>query len=146
MRRNLVVKFGAFVPFVFAAAILAACGGTQNQFQPVGSSPTLQSPMIGADACAGKGGVRVTPCKVIFTASQPGPDTVSVRTPKGNKSTLVEHDNCGGASGKAVLTEETTDTWSVSAGALTGNCKAKFNYFNNNKRVGWAELIIENEI
>lgn len=66
--------------------------------------------MMSADSCTFKGGVRVNPCKVVLTASQPGPDTV---------------------------TQQTTDTWVVTAGALAGDCHAKFNYFNNGLRVGW---------
>jgi hypothetical protein len=111
----------------FAAAMLAGCSsGSQSQL-PLGSSATVQSPMMGADSCTFKGGVRVSPCKVILTASQPGPDTVTLTTPHGSKGSVVEHDDCGG-------------------GAEAGDCHAKFNYFNNGRRVGWAELKIENMI
>jgi hypothetical protein len=142
-----IVKYGALVSLGFAAAILAGCSGSQNQL-PLGSSAAVQSPMIGMDAgsCPSKGGVKVTPCKVVLTASQPGPDTVTLQTPHGSKSSVVEHDTCGGASGIATVTEQSTDTWIVTAGATAGDCKAKFNYFNNGKRVGWAELKIENMI
>jgi hypothetical protein len=139
------VKLGAFLSLAFAAAVLGGCGGSQNQL-PLGSSAAGQSSMAGFDACLSKGGVRVTPCKVILTASQPGPDTVTLRTPKGSKGSVVEHDTCGGASGKATITQQTTDTWEVTAGAEAGNCHAKFNYFNNGQRVGWAVLLIENMI
>lgn len=140
------VKFGALVSLAFAAAMVAGCSsGSQSQL-PLGSSATVQSPMMGADACTSKGGVRVTPCKVILTASQPGPDTVTLTTPHGSKGSVVEHDDCGGASGIATVTEQTTDAYTVTAGAQVGNCKAKFNYFNNGRRVGWAELKIENMI
>ena len=100
------VKFGALVSLAFAAAMLAGCSsGSQNQL-PLGSSATVQSPMtMGADSCLSKGGVRVTPCKVVLTASQPGPDTVTLRTPHGSKGSVVEHDTCGGASGKATITQ-----------------------------------------
>jgi hypothetical protein len=140
------MKIGALVSLAFAAAILAGCSsGSQNQL-PLGSSAVAQSVMVGASACLSKGGVRVTPCKVVLTASQPGPDTVTLKTPHGSKGSVVEHDTCGGASGKATITQESTDTWEVTAGAEAGDCHAKFNYFNNDKRVGWAELHIENMI
>ncbi|MGB6712684.1 MAG: hypothetical protein WBE30_03595 [Candidatus Cybelea sp.] len=141
------VKFGALVSLAFAAAMLAGCSsGSQNQL-PLGSSATVQSPMtMGADSCLSKGGVRVTPCKVVLTASQPGPDTVTLRTPHGSKGSVDEHDTCGGASGKATITQVSTDTWQVTAGAEAGDCHAKFNYFNNGQRVGWAYLKIENMI
>jgi hypothetical protein len=140
------MKFGALVSLASVAAILAGCSsGSQNQV-PLGSSATAQSLMVGADACLSKGGVRVTPCKVVLTASQPGPDTVTLKTPHGSKGSVVEHDTCGGASGKATITQQSTDTWEVTAGAEAGDCHAKFNYFNNNQRVGWAELKIENMI
>jgi hypothetical protein len=141
-----IVKFGALVSLVSAAAILAGCGsGSQNQL-PLGSSAAAQSRIVSPDACLSKGGVRVTPCKIVLTASQPGPDTVTLKTPKGSKGSIVEHDTCGGASGKATITQQSTDTWEVTAGAEAGDCHAKFNYFNNDKRVGWAELEIENMI
>jgi hypothetical protein len=140
------VKLGALVSLAFAAAIMAGCSsGSQNQL-PLGSSATVQSPMMSADSCTFKGGVRVNPCKVVLTASQPGPDTVTLTTPHGSKGSIDEHDNCGGASGHATVTQQTTDTWVVTAGALAGDCHAKFNYFNNGRRVGWAELKIENMI
>ena len=58
----------------------------------------------------------------------------------------MEHDRCGGASGKAVVTHDSGNTWTVTAGATAGDCRAKFNYFNNDQRVGWAELRIENDV
>jgi hypothetical protein len=133
-----------------AAAALAACSGSQTSLS---STPATQTGAgvashqpIQPDACRNNGGVRVTPCKIVFTASTPGPVTVDVQTPSGTKDTIVEHDNCGGASGIATITQGSGDQWIVTAGATSGRCKARFNYFNNNQLVGWAVLRINNTL
>ena len=101
------------------------------------------------DHCTAHGGVRVDPCTVDLTASNPGPDTVSVRVPKNKKGTLGEQDNCGGASGIATVTQSTTSSadWIVTAGSMTGYCTATFSYVNKHgKTVGYADLNITNSI
>lgn len=89
--------------------------------------------------------MRVTPCRVEFTVSNEGPTSLSVRTPHGSKGEVVEHDSCGGASGIASFSGSGS-SWSVTAGAKAGNCKARFNYSNNGKKVGFAVLKVDNDI
>lgn len=134
-----------------AAGMLAACGGSQSSLNPQGpaqinSAVTTHSLAIEPDACLNSGGVRVAPCRIRFSAANPGPDTVYVRTPHGSKGLLRESDHCGGASGIATITQGSGDAWIVTAGPTTGHCKARFNYFNNNQKAGWATLRINNTL
>ncbi|HYL27232.1 MAG TPA: hypothetical protein VEW74_05310 [Candidatus Nitrosotalea sp.] len=132
-----------------AAAALAACAGSQPGVNPTFSTQTSQAQNvrtpIGDDTCRSQGGVRATPCRVQLTTSNPGPIAVTLRTPHGAKGSLVEHDNCGGAAGIAVITGS-GNSWSVTAGAKSGSCKARFNYFNNGQKVGWARIKIQNQV
>jgi hypothetical protein len=136
---------------IAAAGMLAACGGSQSSLNPQGpaqlnSAVTTHSSAIEPDACLNSGGVRVAPCRIRFSAANPGPDTVYVRTPKGSKGMLRESDHCGGASGIATITQGSGDAWIVTAGPTTGHCKARFSYFNNNQKTGWATLRINNTL
>ncbi len=135
---------------IFAAtAVLAGCSGSQNQMSPAApqtSAQSMQNSIMEPDACRHEGGVRVTPCVVTFTVSNPGPDTVTLKTPNSKNGSVVERDNCGGATGKATVTQGTGDTWVVTAGATAGTCGAHFIYFNKGKRAGAAVLTIHNEI
>jgi hypothetical protein len=73
--------------------------------------------------------------------------TVTVRADKDKKDTLTESDNCGGASGIAVVMLESGHTWMVMAGSLTGSCTATFTLANKHgKTLGWADLAITNSI
>lgn len=77
----------------------------------------------------GEGGkckaIKVTPHRIFFTVSNPGPVTVTVKTQQ--QGVVTETDTCGGTSGVASVVEiGTTDQWTVTAGALTGSCKALF--------------------
>jgi len=134
---------------VVAALALTACGGTQSALSPALSTQSSQTVgarlPIGDDTCRTQGGVRATPCRVQLTASNPGPIAVTLRTPHGSKGSVVEHDNCGGASGIATITGSGS-SWSVNAGATIGSCKARFNYFNNAQKVGWARITIQNQV
>jgi hypothetical protein len=136
---------------VAASAMLAACGGSQAQLNPQGpaqvNAETVAHPLaVEPDVCLTNGGVRVAPCRIHFTVAHPGPDSVSVRTPQGKKGSLLESDQCGGASGIATIVQGSGNTWTVTAGPTTGHCKARFNYFNNNQKVGWATLRINNSL
>jgi len=134
-----------------SAAILAGCSGSPSSpVTPMGATQPasmLGTPFVKND-CPAHGGVRVDPCKVTFTASSPGPDTVIVRAPEGKKGFLVEKDDCGGASGIATVTQGSGDSWTVTAGAMTGVCKAMFRYHNgaHDKVVGHARLRITNKV
>ena len=70
---------------------------------------------------------------------------MTLRTPRGSKGSIVEHDTCGGASGIASIAGS-ADSWQVTAGAMQGDCKARFNYFNNAQKVGWVEIKIQNQV
>ena len=134
---------------VVAAIALTACAGTQSALNPALSTQSSQtvgaSVPIADHTCRTQGGVRAMPCRVELTPSKPGPIAVTLRTPHGSKGSVVEHDNCGGASGIAAVTGS-GNSWSVSAGATIGSCKARFNYFNNAQRVGWARITIQNQV
>jgi hypothetical protein len=130
-----------------AVAILAGCGGSQS-VSPM--NPTQQSALamrspVADNTCPSKGGVRVSPCTVDFTSSNPGPDTVTVTTPLGKKGTLSELDMCGGASGIATVVQGSGNLWIVTAGAVAGSCKGRFLFRNmQGKVVGHAGLSITN--
>lgn len=129
---------------VVTAAALASCSGSPSQLTPTG--PAMNGPAV-KDHCPAHGGARVTPCTVTFDASNPGPDTVTVRTPEDKKGTVTESDNCGGPSGIATVTQGSGDQWTVTAGPTTGSCTATFDY--NSKRgklLGFANLGITNNI
>jgi len=96
----------------------------------------------------GEGGhckaVTVTPHRIFFTVSNPGPVTVTVNAKQ--QGTITEVDTCGGASGVASVVEVgTTDQWTVTAGAATGSCKALFILKNTSgQKLGQAVLHITN--
>ncbi|MBV9718834.1 MAG: hypothetical protein JOZ77_05920 [Candidatus Eremiobacteraeota bacterium] len=83
-----------------------------------------------------------------FTASNPGPDTVTVSTPHKKKGTLTESDNCGGPSGIATVTQGSGNTWIVTAGTTAGSCTATFDYTSgkHGKVIGSAQLSITNQL
>jgi hypothetical protein len=135
---------------VAVAIAFAGCSGSQSALNPAlatqaGQALGARSPVGAPDTCKYQGGVRATPCRVQLSASNPGPIAVTLRTPHGSKGSVVEHDNCGGASGIATITGS-GDSWSVTAGSTAGACKARFNYFNNAQRVGWVRINIQNSI
>lgn len=137
---------------IAAAAIIAGCSGSQvnpTAGQP-GTAMQAHSP-VGLPAvknhCDAHGGVRVTPCTVTFDASNYGPDTVVVRTPKAKKGTLSEQDDCGGSSGIATVAQGSGHDWTVSAGLTAGTCTAEFDFMNHHgKQVGYATLSITNNL
>ena len=157
---------------MLAAAMLAACGGSQMAGSSVGTTsqaagaPTSQhSTILPADGggCGGDGGswqrgnglqpndgggdhcrnISVKPRRVFFTVSNPGPVTVTVTTQQ--QGTVTETDTCGGASGIATVTQGTGDQWTVTAGAQQGSCKALFILANTSgQKIGQAVLHITN--
>jgi hypothetical protein len=138
------------VALIAATAFLGGCGGSQalspqGPTQANAAIATHSSP-IEPDVCRNGGGVRVAPCKIHLTVSNPGPDSVIVRGPKGEKGMLLERDKCGGASGIATITQGSGASWTVTAGPTTGSCKARFTYFNNGTKVGFAVLRVTNSI
>lgn len=134
-----------------AAALLGGCSGSQGltPASAVGSTSAIHTAMLPdvKGRCPAHGGVRVSPCTVAFTVSNPGPTNVTVTLPKNKKGTLSEADNCGGASGIATVTQYSGDVYTVTAGAQTGSCTAQFNFTTKRgKVVGWADLNISNSI
>lgn len=137
-----------FIAAFAAAVALAACSSHQSSPMPAvpGQSPVQsmgQSAMQPDVACRHEGAVRVTPCRVEFTSSNQGPVTVTLRTPHGAKGSVVEHDNCTGI---ATITQQSNNTWQVTAGSTSGTCHARFNYSNNGQLVGYAVLRIRNQV
>jgi len=135
---------------VVSAAFAAGCSGSPSVPAPQGAAQfqsrlAMRSSVVEPDACKTKGGVRADPCLVKLDASNPGPVTVTLKTPHGSKGSVVEHDNCGGASGIASISGS-GQSWSVTAGSQAGACHAHFNYFNNNQRVGWVRITIKNSV
>jgi hypothetical protein len=141
---------------IAAVAIFTACSGS-SAVTPVGSvgqssAVTMHMPSVNPDhktRCSHHGDVRVDvdPCSITFSASNPGPDTVTVNVPEDKKGTISESDNCGGASGVATVAQGSGDEWTVSAGATTGSCTATFDFANRRgKVVGSAGLSITNTI
>jgi hypothetical protein len=135
---------GSFAAAV-AVALIAGCGGSSSPMTPLGSA-MQQSPAVKGH-CTPHGGVHVNPCTVTFNASNPGPDTVTVRTPVDKKGKLQESDNCGGASGIATLAPATGKQWTVTAGSTAGSCTATFSYLSKRgKTLGYADLSITNSL
>lgn len=132
---------------VAVGALFAGCAGSQVSPAPVGGvSSSIHSPGLipsKKNGCQYHGNVRVTPCTITFNSSNPGPDTVAVRSKKG---TLSESDDCGGASGIATLSQGSGDSWTVTAGASTGSCTATFSVTKKSKTKGWADLSITNTL
>lgn len=121
-----------------------AAGGSGSGMQ-AHSPATLPSVK---NHCTAQGGVRVDPCTVTFDASNYGPDTVTIRTPKTKKGTIVEKDDCGGASGIATVTQASGNDWTVAAGPTAGTCTAEFDFmsFKHDKLIGYALLSITNNL
>lgn len=148
-RSSLSVRY--LLSFV-AAAGLAGCAGSPSQVTPSGATQlnmhsSLMNPLV-KNHCPAHGGVRVNPCTLDFNASNPGPDTVTVRTPKGKKSTLSESDNCTTSSGDvATIMQGSSDQWTVTAGTIAGSCTAEFDYLSKHgKKLGFADLNITNAL
>ena len=131
-----------------AAALMAGCSGSQSNPMPQAASqaPFQAQTGWGTDAkCVHSGNVKVKPCAVDFTTSNPGPQTVTVKAPK--KDTVSEGDNCNGPTGIAEVAQGQGSTWVVTAGAMTGSCTATFTSKNKKGKVtGTAELAITNSV
>ncbi|MGB8908033.1 MAG: hypothetical protein WCC84_04740 [Candidatus Cybelea sp.] len=84
-----------------ALVLLVGCGGSQPQMTPQGftegngSAASHSIVNLSVTCPPTKGGVSVTPCRVLLNASNPGPVALTVQTPNGSKGTIKEHDLCG---------------------------------------------------
>lgn len=143
--------FVASFAFLSAAALIAGCSGSQSGAVPSTTSQ-MQSqsraslfPTVVPDAkCTHQGTVKVKPCSVNLSASNPAA-TVTVKAPK--KDTVSEQDNCGGPTGVATVTQGSGNTWAVAAGATAGSCTATFTGTNKHGKVnGSATLAITNSV
>ena len=138
--------FGALA-LASAAAVLAACAGSPSGITPqssVQARPQSRLPLQPDGKCTHQGHVKVKPCSVMLTASNPS-TTVTVKAPK--KDTVSEGDNCGGAAGEATVTLVQGNTWAVADGATSGSCTATFTSTNKkNKQTGSAPLSITNSV
>jgi hypothetical protein len=138
----------ALVGVIGAASMISGCSGSSAVTPGATQLNTMPSNVL-ALACRHHGTVRikVDPCTIDLTASNPGPITVTVNTRESKKGALTESDNCGGASGIATVTQGSGDTWVVAAGATTGSCVATFSFQNKRgKTVGTANLSITNNV
>lgn len=135
-----------------AAAFLAGCSGMHQVTPATNSAATAQiaqpgaQPPLSPDACRFVGIIRLTPCKIDFTSSNPGPKKVTVTIQHHINGTVVQHNDCGGVSGIAKITRVTNTLFRVKAGAMTGDCEARFVFFHNGNKDGWALLRINNSI
>ena len=144
------LAWGAFAA-VAATAMLTGCRGSQPQMTPQGLSQldSASHSRVVSDKkdemCPPhKGAVRVTPCAVDLSSSNPGPITLRLKTPHGSKGLVKEHDVCG-TKGIATISRS-GDTWSVTAGSNPGTCLANFAYFNNGHKVQFGRSRITNTI
>jgi hypothetical protein len=136
---------------VAATALLAGCGGSQQSQMTAPGLPQANNAVhsaIAMDKESGcpphKGAVRVTPCTVDLSPSNPGPVGLSLKTPHGSKGSVREHDVCG-TKGIATITGS-GDSWSVTAGSNPGVCLANFAYFNNGHKVQFGRSRITNTL
>ena len=138
----------ALLAFVAAAAAGLLLGPTT--MSPAKAGIVLTHPVQFAvpdvkDGCKAHGGVRADPCVLTFTASNPGPFVVTIRTPQGNGS-FVETDTCA-SRGIATVTAQGSDQFLVSAGPYAGTCVAHFKWYNSQgKKIGFAHLRITNNL
>ncbi|HEY2555242.1 MAG TPA: hypothetical protein VGI15_08320 [Candidatus Cybelea sp.] len=144
-----------FIAALAAGAFLAGCGGSQGQMSPAiapatnagarAGMPAAQSG-IGPDFCRHSGIVRVSPCKVAFTPSNSGPVELTVSLELRARGTVVDRNDCGGASGVARVIRRSNYNWRVMAGATAGKCVARLIFFHNGNKDGWAEVDINNTL
>lgn len=136
----------ASIAVLGVAAMLGGCAGSQSGVPQASTQVPAQarSPIMPDKNCTYQGHIKVKPCSVTLTVSNPTA-TVSTKTNKHN--TVTESDNCGGATGIATVTQGTGDTWIVTAGATTGSCTATFTATNKHgKTKGTATLSITNNV
>ncbi len=149
MSRLLVVgrPWFAAIALSSAAAVLAGCAGSQSGVTPQTSVQVPQQsrvPVLPDAKCSHQGKVKVKPCSVALSASNPS-TTVTVKAPK--KDTVMEQDNCGGPTGVATVAQVEGNTWSVTAGSTSGSCTATFTSTNKkDKQNGSAPLSITNSV
>lgn len=141
-----------FIVALASVGFLAACSGSHGQVTPAvppaASGMQTGMPMeqsgVGPDFCRHIGIIRINPCQISFTSSNPGPVRVTVSVQGHINGTVVVHSDCGGASGVARIKRKSNFEWEVTAGATTGSCQARFIFFHNGSKDGWAELKISN--
>ena len=97
-----------------------------------------------AGACRHVGIIALSPCHLTFSSSGPNHAVVTVTVQHHINGTVVEHNDCGGAAGVAKISRRTNVRWVVTAGATSGNCEARFNFYHNGNKEGWALLQITN--
>ncbi|HEX3458276.1 MAG TPA: hypothetical protein VHR97_10020 [Candidatus Baltobacteraceae bacterium] len=66
--------------------------------------------------------------------------TIAVSVQGHFNGTVVEHNDCGGASGVARISRRSNFKWRVTPGMTTGSCSARCTFFHNGNEEGWAEL------
>lgn len=146
---------GRIIAALAAIAAIAGCAGSHGQFSPVSpvtsGSNFLQNgnqELFGGepDLCRHVGIIRLSPCHVHFTSSESKPVLVAVTIQGHLNGTVVQHNDCGGLSGVAKISRRTNFRWKVAAGSSTGSCLARFIFYHNGSKEGWAELKIQNSV
>lgn len=133
------------VAVAIAIALLAGCGGANGQLNPALGQSQI-SPDMSPDTCRHVGIISISPCSVDFTNSRPGPDTVRVTIHGHINGTVVQSNNCGGASGIARVVRRSNLVFKIVAGSSSGSCKVKFRFFHNGSNDGYAILNVTNSM
>ena len=118
----------------------------QNPLQSAGSAAPMDhgGGGGGGQGCSNDGGVKVTPCAITFNASNPGPDSVTVRA-GGGHDTISETDDCASAGIATVAPSMQTrqndgrnngSVYTVTAGSNAGTCTAQFTRSQGNGHDG----------
>ena len=113
---------------VAVAALAAGCSAARTssagvpQTMPVMNQAQSSASNMDRRGCQNDDGVNVTPCHIVFDASHPGPDTVTVNS---NGKMVVERDNCT-RRGVASVAPASGNTYTVTAGTTAGMCSARF--------------------
>lgn len=113
---------------VAVATLAAGCSATRTspagvpQTMPAMNQTQASASNMDRRGCQDDDGVNVRPCQIVFTASHPGPDTVTVDS---NGKLVVERDDCT-QRGVASIAPAGRNTYTVTAGTTAGVCAARF--------------------
>lgn len=127
MRFNSVYLASALVG---ASLLIAGCNSAQSPSMgglPANSTTgAAQHIQNSTDGGCQDGNMRVSPCPITLSASNPGPVAVTVGRQGNHKAKITETDDCA-SSGVATVTRLGNRHYSVAAGSTAGSCTAQFN-------------------
>ncbi|HEY1682896.1 MAG TPA: hypothetical protein VGF98_14715 [Candidatus Tumulicola sp.] len=135
--------------FAFAGALAGCAGSSHSDLNPSAAGPAnrsttqaLSQPDLGG-RCSDDNGVRVKPCNVQLTLSNP---TQTVTAKGGMNGSFTVRDMKCTRNGVAEIAGS-GDTYQVTAGTTSGTCFAIFvDRKGNGNRVGKARLTISNKL